>query len=444
MTKGGLKQIHVNKTGFKPIIDMINCHQSVLSVLSFSSLMGFIIKLSVPNNCVEYLDIHNSSDFNIPVTNYILKIAVLSKYANEDLPLYNSYDKATETKKSFFEEAKIQQYIWKNSIKNGKPAICPSVANLTLLNNTQSLLFINILNAKFNHPVFDYLLQTIASTVTYELGIITMPSVEKSSTTKDLIENTNTTAKTKTVATVATVAISNVIAQIVRLFLELKVIHFDLHDANALQYMDSNNELKCVLIDFGRSSLINSGKKDKYIDTLQEKHELLNYSNMEYNNLMNINNINNINNFDIKSVFLKIANLVNDKNRILFAFSNSAEITMKWLTRAVTQEIYNKALNTLIEETTPTPNGITPETLNAISNHFVNFSKPVQSFYILIQPRSAAAASVAAAPVPVAVAIKTKNKKTKMKTKTVKVKRSVKAKVQSTRRIRGRVSSSSY
>ena len=60
------------------------------------------------------------------------KFVIVTDIPSRDLKDYNGVHKSSESRESFFNEAKLQQYIWKESITFGRPAICPSVANLSM------------------------------------------------------------------------------------------------------------------------------------------------------------------------------------------------------------------------------------------------------------------------------------------------------------------------
>jgi hypothetical protein len=94
-----------------------------------------------------------------------------------------------------------------------------------------------------------------------------MPTITQSTTLGrffDLPDNSDFYGKEITDAEKSE-AVSNVFAQIVRLFIEIGVIHFDLHLGNALIYLTPELEIKSSLIDFGKASDILSDATDNFI-----------------------------------------------------------------------------------------------------------------------------------------------------------------------------------
>ena len=147
---GGLKlELSNNKSdnvGFKPIFDMMNNEHSTLKLLTASSLKGFVFILDVPEKVSRYYDLNSDkTDFTEKVTSFIIKCAIITPTKDEvSLGYYEKINKYSETMSSFYEEAKLQQLIWKESIIGGKSEICPSVANFSLFNNEQSISLLDI------------------------------------------------------------------------------------------------------------------------------------------------------------------------------------------------------------------------------------------------------------------------------------------------------------
>ena len=130
---GGVKRKadDMDSPGFTRIYNMVNAANSKLDVLNTGSLKGFMSNLTVDKEDSEYLNLRGKR-FTEPVTNFILKFVILTDIPGRDLGYYNGKHKSSESRESFFNEAKLQQHIWKTSIAAGRPAICPSVANLSM------------------------------------------------------------------------------------------------------------------------------------------------------------------------------------------------------------------------------------------------------------------------------------------------------------------------
>jgi hypothetical protein len=262
-----LKADAIGSPGFTPVYDMIIHEDSKLSVLTAKSLKGFMLNLTVASNESKYLNLAGTK-FTRPVTNFILKFVIL-RGTNDftDLDDYNGVHKSFETKQSFFEEAKFQQNIWKRSIIEGRPAICPSVANLSMFDTINSARLMWFLTKKAKQEstasVFNFLFNN-SKINGRGIGVLTMPAITQSTTLFNFLELPDGSDFFGIVITsnIRLYVISNVFAQIVRLFIEIGVIHFDLHLDNVMVYLTPKNKLKTLLIDFGRASNIMSDEPD--------------------------------------------------------------------------------------------------------------------------------------------------------------------------------------
>ena len=222
-----------------------------LQILTYASLKGFIFTLTVSKTDSEYLTF-SGTKFIKPVTSFILKFAVITPKNNTPLDDYKDRYKYSESTRSYIEEAQLQQQIWKSSIIGNKPEICPSVANFSLFDNNNSKKLLAFLQrqqtTEDTQDVFTYLSTQINKSNENEIGVIVMPNVENSTTFKDSlmkISVDDVELKNK--------AYANVIAQIARLFIDIGVIHYDLHFENILIYLTPTNTIKSVLIDFGKA-----------------------------------------------------------------------------------------------------------------------------------------------------------------------------------------------
>jgi len=337
MQHGGLKLINPEKytdedgevkIGFQPIIDMINSEGSRLQILSYSSLSGFIFSLVVNPLYTEYYGLDDTfSQFDKPITSFVLKIVIITPPSSRrELDYYriyidhntkpHIYNKFAETKDTFFQECKLQQHIWIKSIEGGREPICPSVANLVFFTNSEAKEILHSFKLKIgennnskkrnkskgkrskrrkpnDNPRYnsserstdyssevpiEYLLNALNAS-TYELGIMTMPTIENSCTLNDFKNMYNPDPRIENTVTKESVyeAYVYAIAQLIRLFIEMHVIHFDLHDNNVLVYYH-RNILKCMLIDFGEACDLK--KKNKYMNNLAIRNFYLHKANL--------------------------------------------------------------------------------------------------------------------------------------------------------------------
>jgi hypothetical protein len=290
---GGVKRkvYDPDSQDFTPIYNMVNAANSKLSVLTTDSLKGFMLNLTVDKEDSEYLNLRGKR-FTEPVTNFILKFVILTDIPSRDLGYYNGTHKSSESHESFFNEAKLQQYIWKESITFGRPAICPSVANLSMFTAEDSLSLMNFFkesNANnyqidttsespnpitHNSDVFRFLSnKSQISKPDRGIGLLVMPTITQSTTLSQFMGlpiNSNFYGKIITYADKFN-AVSNAFAQIARLFVEIGVVHVDLHSGNIMIYLNSEQEIKCSLIDFGRASNILSEDDDIYLTKEQKE-----------------------------------------------------------------------------------------------------------------------------------------------------------------------------
>ncbi len=359
MKHGGTKKTDETKKGFSPLFSMINNSSSKLSVLTVDSLKGFMIRLSVNSKDSVYKSLNKqNSRFTKPVTEYILKFVVITDKNDTHLPNYKDIEKSSESMDSFFDEAKLQQHIWSKSITGGRPPICPPVVNFSIFDNTNSTKLLNFLIQKsikdyensinYNKSrrdfveeaehkikcellptthVFTYLRDTVANSKdkSYKIGILTMPMVSNSKTLADAIQDVSTPP----------IAVPNVIAKIVRLFIEIGVIHFDLHSGNVLVFKDSNDdstENDSLIIDFGRASDITNGKTDMFVSR-EDKQSLFESKKKFYDGFISTNSLNTDplkKNF-INDVIKYIAAEDHYENDRLFGYSNETSYQMDWI-----------------------------------------------------------------------------------------------------------------
>jgi hypothetical protein len=272
-------KITIKNSVFNRVYNMLNRDNSIMSAFNGNSLKGFMINLTVNETDTGYKNLNTSGKFTVPVTNFILKIVITTDIPNRDLKFYKNVRKLSESQESFFTEAKLQQYIWKQSIISGRPAICPSVAELIMFDEKQSELLMDFFtdskannNEKAttvdNNDVFDFL--SYKSQIFYPdrgIGVLVMPTITQSFTLREFLKlrddrNDRDDNGRIIISEEEIDVISNALAQVVRLFIEIGVIHFDLHPGNVLIYWTPDEKIKTLLIDFGKASNIISNVND--------------------------------------------------------------------------------------------------------------------------------------------------------------------------------------
>ena len=314
MQHGGLKLKNPKKytgtdrevnIGFKPIFDMIKSEGSRLEILSYTSTKGFVYTLHVDPDHTEYNGLNTTfSAFDKPITTFVLKVVIISPHANTPLTPYellkkddstlntskkdnNLKGKYTESKETFFQECKMQQDVWSKSILGGREPICPSVANLVFFTNSQAK---DLLRGVFFPKVesidphntecqrtLKYLIDELELNKNFKLSIMTM-SLERDTFTLNTFQKKYNTYKTR----YKNIPLVQAIAQIIRLFIERSIIHFDLHSDNVLFYIQSHR-IHCLLIDFERVCDLNNPILNKFIDHDSDRTYLNNIQHEKYN-----------------------------------------------------------------------------------------------------------------------------------------------------------------
>lgn len=257
------------------MLDMIQSHHSTFSVLAYDSLYGFVFTLNLNGHPedAEYID-RVDSRFNTPVVNYILKFAILRHTTGLTLPPLQvgprQMSKNSEKEERFFREAQIQQKIWLKSISGGRPAICPPIVNFSLFHQTEALELLSLISRRFSsslnletHEVLHYLWDVLDNYPT-SLGVIVMPMISGATTLYSFEHNPHTTLEDKNEV------LAQLTAKTLRLFLDIGMIHLDLHRGNALVYRTPGGTLNTVIIDFGRASDITTGVSDDFIHESQK------------------------------------------------------------------------------------------------------------------------------------------------------------------------------
>lgn len=416
---GGLKKKYPEKKGFKPVFDMINSPSANITLLTYKSLKGFMIRLDVSEEDSEYLTL-SGSKFTKPVTSFILKFAVIAQENDTDLPKYKDVGKSSESKDSFFDEAKLQQEIWIKSILGNRPQICPSVANFSLFDNDNSKLLINFLKQKHIDgraiEVFNYLLDCLNITPVgepkYGIGILVMPNIENSKQFGEFLDLKVTPNPVNFNGKMVGIqdkydACSNVLAQIVRLFL-MSVIHFDLHTGNALIYLSRGQEIKSFIIDFGRVSNIMNGIEDEYL-TEDEKGELQKEIEEKFDELASTSSSADDNTkYDFMTTILdEIIGLDKEKNQSIYSYSDPDSYQMDWYESEVksnphVRDIMIKAFDILKRDFTTEGNRLLPNTIQEYKRkgYLPNLDLGVDSFvntFSSLQPPSQSSSSSSAA-----------------------------------------------
>jgi len=289
-----VKMVFTNETtGLSQAINVDN--RIGLSILSVDSLFGFVFKLTLPDHIQSPFMGPSATGriFNVPIREFIIKLVVVSKPASENLARISfvngpyvgdhiSIPKKSVSRESLIEEVRIQNYIWKRSVYASRPAICPPVeyANIIEFSKEGKDKANQMLKQFQQNLPYDQIerttIQYLANAIYHRnpsgnggyyydnrsLGVVLMPAIPGAQTFYDFRKRTDVA-----IDVVQNVA-ANIIAQIVRLLIDIQVIHLDLHYANVLVYADNQSDIgvNSTIIDFGIASQINSGTDDAYFN----------------------------------------------------------------------------------------------------------------------------------------------------------------------------------
>jgi hypothetical protein len=269
--KGGLilnkKAVELGLTGFGPVLYMLLSGSARIQALTVDSLSGFMITLNVVQDDSTYQNFKNNKLEHI--TSFIIKIVVI-RDKKQPLPKFKGIPKSSETESSFLTEARLQQTIWLRNAIGGKPEFTPSVANFALFEEAQSLNVLKCLGAKGDPDTID-VIHYLSRINSLKLGVLLMPMIDDSVTLRSYLSNSDEEKK---------IAYCHTIANIVKLFILINVVHWDLHSENAMIVSDTQQSF---LIDFGRASNIKQPNNygdhipDSYID-VETKRELYDYA----------------------------------------------------------------------------------------------------------------------------------------------------------------------
>lgn len=252
-------------------MEMLQSPKSKIGLLSNSSLYGYIFSLSVDEEHSYYLNVKKNR-FVSPISEYCIKLCFLTSNQNKNDTevkfLMNNY-KQYIYDEYFLKEARIQQNAWLRSISGGRNAITPSIVDFFILNieSGAKLMDTIIKNMETNvekkyekyllelKQILSYQYEVIlgkSKNINFSIGILVMPLIEKSVTLYSASDSYFLFDSTSLNISNQEKVLSNAIAQILRLILQVRIFHADLHLNNILCY----ENMECIIIDFGRSFYI--------------------------------------------------------------------------------------------------------------------------------------------------------------------------------------------
>lgn len=290
MIQGGLKARKELK-GFDNVYKMIISKSAKISCLTYSSLYGFILKLTVDPDDSEYLNLDEKGDFESIQTEYILKIAVISESKESNLPLFKDTSKKTNMRVDFLKEAKSQMEIFSKSIIGNKNPICPGVADVHIGPIDIVYLIKKKCIDEDSKEICSILVKLLNKYEPLRVGIMTMAIFPDNMTLSDYLkQNYLKDPKDFTNKFRTSNMTLKVICKLIILLLRCEYVHHDLHAGNILVSSKTDD---VMIIDFGRvSSLSESSKwlKNYSPSSLEEFYNSINIQDEEYKaNLAKVN-----------------------------------------------------------------------------------------------------------------------------------------------------------
>jgi hypothetical protein len=229
------------------------------------------------------------SEFSNPggerITSFIVKLAVTSQQTDEVLddyvPVNNGgtpVGKLTESPESYFQEVKIQQDVWMTTVAGSRLPVSPPIVSFSLFDNENGKNFLTFLNYKVKKPKSVHTiayLRRILQNPNYGVGMIIMSKVLHSDTFENFLDLPRNRQSLFQGIPVTVDLVSDVyaklVSKIVRFYIEVGVIHFDLHLKNALVYLNEDNSLNVYVIDYGRASDIKDATTNEYLGPAEKR-----------------------------------------------------------------------------------------------------------------------------------------------------------------------------
>ena len=299
---GGLTEYaETNDTyGTQPISYILNTENVILNLISYSSLNGFIFEIILPEDAESPYLGHLAGVVGVyQIRRFIIKLVVTTTNSDDHISPYGPAKKKPAVINNFILESNIQDNVWLGSVSENIEAISPPVLYAKTFNSGNSNrhniewllnLFTNkrttTVGANSTHTLIHYLKKTIINTIGFVgnrgLGIILMPAAPNAVIFYDFIDSiqnriTNREIERNAAQNILNDLFASVIAQIVRMYIYLKVIHLDLHGGNILIYEHKGSGdtimYKSSIIDFGIASKLDTMKSDAYFSR-GEKSEM--------------------------------------------------------------------------------------------------------------------------------------------------------------------------
>lgn len=254
---------------------MIKNPRCRITTISYSSVYGFILKLSIskqegetslPDADIEFYGLNESKTaFDSPIDAVVIKFAVLhDKKETELFPykpasgLSTDIHKETDTIDNYKKEALTQSKIYQLTASKGEP-VCPSLIDFSHISDRVAIgTFLDIVVKKCVDDESKHIIHYLKDVFIYskqtrnmymddvQLGIITMESATEYRTAYDLYDE----FKFESQAYIE--CCEQILTQVLRLYNETRLVHADFHRHNCLVKTNEDGSYRVYMIDFGR------------------------------------------------------------------------------------------------------------------------------------------------------------------------------------------------
>ncbi len=306
--------------GIQPILYILQTKNVIINLISYSSLNGFIFEIILPEDAESPYLGHLAGVVGVhQIHDFIIKLVVITTNPEESILPYGGVKKEPALINNFILESNIQDNIWLGSVSENIEAISPPVLYAKTFNsansNRDNLEWLlgqfnnkrtNTIGPDYTPSVIHYLKSAIINAKGLVgdrgLGIILMPAAPNAVIFYDFIDSikkriTNREIEANAALIILKDLFASVIAQIVRIYIYLKVIHLDLHGGNILIYDHKGSGdtimYKSSIIDFGIASKLDTMKSDAYFSRGEKSEMVAEITSLaaEFEDLMSLSDI---------------------------------------------------------------------------------------------------------------------------------------------------------
>ena len=236
-----MKALNPEMTGYARLMAMVE-KGGRIDLLSDSSAYGYIYRLQIAEDTAAQYMRWSLGGFTRPATTLVIKCVPLTPehlvkegFFVEVNTGYAGFGHNTMQWEQLLEEAAAQQWVWSQSVRDGRHQLCPAVADVFRVDGDAATQFARMIDSHTN----------AADVLTKSIGVIVMDMVDNAESLKVALER----GDDKVGAYVCTTAM------IYAMYLEARLRHEDAHTDNVmLQKNDGNTH--AIALDFGKFELV--------------------------------------------------------------------------------------------------------------------------------------------------------------------------------------------